>query len=883
MNEETPVHLRVETTSGGGPGAIGPYHLLRVLGEGGFGVVYLAERREPFVQAVAIKVLKAGIDSPSVAARFELERQALALMDHPNLARVIDGGVTGASSSHALGVGRPYLVMELVAGKPIDEYCREQGLGIRERLELFIRVCEAVQHAHTKGVVHRDLKPSNILVSVDPATGEATPKVIDFGVAKALAGSTLETQTMTGQGLFVGTPEYMSPEQAAGRRDDGAGGAAADIDTRTDVYSLGVVLYQLLTGVLPFDRDELWKMAVLEMMRYIREVDPPKPSTRAAGLSRAALKSGTAVAADRGDGGSLPRRLRGDLDWIVMRAMEKSRERRYQSPAELAADIRRHLRTEPVEAGPPSATYRASKFVRRRRALVAASTVSIAAIVIGLVVAVHQRNAAVAAERAERGERLRAEAANRFVLRAVQFAQPQGRDDQVTVLDLTDAMVELLRTGDMDRQLGDRVAVRQLIGAVYRDLKELDAAEEQLLAVLADLDAMGAEADARERLEAEIALARVDADRRRFEPSLERLDDVLARLRRSKDRRTEPLIAEAQLSRGAALLQLGRREEAERALRESIERWSGDEPWERQAIVNPLTVLALVVSESPGGGRGGEAIELAERAVEAAIATTSATSPVTQMTLNNKGRVLRNLGDLDGAIASYTEALGVAESLRTTPRVMVSTMRMNIAQALMEAGGAERLRRAQEYARSAAEILREVAPGSAQLGLSLAVTGMIAMEAGDARAAEALFREDLAIARDGNSDLSASRALTGLADALVAQAEGAAGNQAVLKEAEAAAREALAIRTARMRAGDWRIMSTRSVLGAAIVRQAEPGSGRFAEGLGMLTEAAESLAADPATTPARLRPVALRLIAALEKAGRAEEARAWRRRVEGGA
>ncbi|HEY1379215.1 MAG TPA: serine/threonine-protein kinase, partial [Gemmataceae bacterium] len=342
---------------------IGPYRLIDPIGEGGMGAVWMAQQTEPVKRLVALKLIKPGMDSKQVVARFEAERQALALMDHPNIARVLDGGTTGG--------GRPYFVMDLVKGVPITRYCDDHRLTPRQRLELFVPVCQAVQHAHQKGIIHRDIKPSNVLVAL--YDGRPVPKVIDFGVAKAAGRPLTEKTLATGFGTIVGTLEYMSPEQAEVNQ--------LDIDTRSDVYALGVLLYELLAGSPPFTRKELEKAGMLEMLRVIREREPSKPSTKlstADGLPTLAANRGTEPA-------KLTRLVRGELDWIVMKALEKDRNRRYETANGFAMDVQRYLADEAVEACPPSAGYRLKKFVRRNRGPVLAASLLVLSLVAGII------------------------------------------------------------------------------------------------------------------------------------------------------------------------------------------------------------------------------------------------------------------------------------------------------------------------------------------------------------------------------------------------------------------------------------------------------------------------------------------------------------------
>ena len=428
---------------------IGRYKLLEQIGEGGCGVVYMAEQQEPVRRRVALKVIKLGMDTKQVITRFEAERQALALMDHPNIAKVFDAGATET--------GRPFFVMELVRGVKITDYCDENQLHTSERLELFIQVCQAIQHAHQKGVIHRDIKPSNILVTVND--GVAVPKVIDFGVAKATQGRLTDQTLFTAFEQFIGTPAYMSPEQAVM--------TSLDVDTRSDIYSLGVLLYELLTGKTPFDAKKLMASGIDEMRKTIRETEPVRPSTRFATLDGEEL---TKTAKRRSaDTSKMIHQIKGDLDWIVMKCLEKDRSRRYDSASALAADVKRHLDNQAIAARPPSTAYRIQKALRRNKTAFAVAGLIAAVLVTATGISAWQAIRATRAETMAKQRLAEEEDISKFLIDTFQSPDPMRHGRTITVAETLDIAAAKL-DADLASQPARRAKLLATLGMTYRAL-----------------------------------------------------------------------------------------------------------------------------------------------------------------------------------------------------------------------------------------------------------------------------------------------------------------------------------------------------------------------------------------------------------------------------
>jgi eukaryotic-like serine/threonine-protein kinase len=674
---------------------IGPYKLLEQIGEGGMGVVYMAEQQAPVRRRVALKIIKLGMDTKQVVARFEAERQAVAMMDHPNIARVFDAGATDS--------GRPYFIMELVRGVPITEYCDQNNLPIHARLKLFVQTCQAVQHAHQKGIIHRDIKPSNVLVMRHD--DQPVVKVIDFGIAKATQSRLTEKTLFTEFHQLIGTPTYMSPEQA-GRSD-------LDVDTRSDIYSLGVLLYELLTGSPPFDIKALMSRDYAEIQRVIREVEAQTPSTRLSALG-STLPS---VAKLRQiDPNRLTKLVRGDLDWIVMKALEKDRIRRYETAGSLSADVERHLSGEAVTAVPPSIAYRTRKFILRNKGTVLAGTLVAASMLLGLVGfawqahrAAEQRDLAVASGEAQQAERRKSDLINQFLQRSLQSADPsQGGNQDMKVGVLMLKAVKDLDAGmfkeqpDVEAELrltiadilysnghsGDALPLAQKALAIYRQTNHGDSPEiarslDTVALALHDVGGNAADDAPRELLIGQDALAM----RRRLYPAghsdvTKSLTDVATELR-----------------------SMSRSDQAEPLLREALEMDQRLSHGDGRDVARDLDNVALVLVELQ---RPEEALSYARDALSMRRRLFAVDHPDVAESLSTLVLVLRALGHPAEALAPAREALGVRQRCFPGDHMLVAKAMDNVSLVLSDL---DRYQEAEPGFRNAVAIYNRIYPG----------------------------------------------------------------------------------------------------------------------------------------------------------------------------
>jgi serine/threonine protein kinase/tetratricopeptide (TPR) repeat protein len=735
---ETP--RAVPTSTAEKPGdRVDRFRLIRTIGEGGFGVVFEAEQEEPVRRRVALKVIKLGMDTKQVVARFEAERQALALMDHPNIAKVLDGGTTPA--------GRPYFVMELVRGKPITDYCDAERLSLNARLGLFVQVCSAVQHAHQKGIIHRDIKPSNILVQADDPGQPGVPKVIDFGIAKAtlghrLSGATLETALKQ----FIGTPAYMSPEQAS------MGGV--DVDSRTDIYSLGMLLYELLTAQPAFDPEELKRAAMDEVLRIIREKEPLRPSTKLTNSGPARL---SAIALSRqADPGRLPGLVQGDLDWIVMKALEKDRNRRYESADGLAADVLRHLHLEPVLARPPSQLYRLGRLVRRNRIACVSAAAIVATLLIGLGLSTwlyaQERRArraeepararAVAAETLARTEADRSSQVAQFLkdmLRGVGPSVAQGQDTKLLrgILDKTTARLG----ADLKAQPEVEADLRNTLGNVYEELGAYEQAETELRTALALRSQAGASEDA--RFAGLLGSLGTVLERRGKLPEAESLHRRTLVINQRLLGTNHLELADSLSRVGNVLFREGKRAEAE--------------PFYRQAFEVARQTAPGSIQEAAGVG--------------------------------NLGNLLASQGKLAESEVALRQALALQRKLLPENHPMAAKTLSNLGNTL---DGLGRSAEAEALLRDSVALRRKVLGEHPDLAISLNNLGAWLQREQRFPEAEAIHREALAMRRKllGPEHTDVAYSLNNLGKVLSAQGK--------LTEAESAFREALAIRRKRL-------------------------------------------------------------------------------------
>jgi len=695
---------------------IGNYQLIRRIGEGGMGEVWEAEQVRPLRRRVAFKVIKVGMDNREFTARFESERQALAMMDHPYIASVFDAGTTER--------GRPFFVMEYVEGVPLTEHCNAQNYNIRERLELFIKVCEGIQHAHQKAIIHRDIKPSNVLVTIQEGTD--WPKIIDFGVAKAIDKKLTDHTVHTEVGQFIGTPAYMSPEQI-----DMTG---QNIDTRTDIYMLGVLLYELLTGVLPFDTDQLLQTGLASLLQHIQDVEPPRPSTRIDAMGE---HSTEAASQRRLTVPKLKSQLKGDLDWITMKALEKDRARRYETANALIQDIKRYLRDEPVTAGPPSTSYRVKKFVKRHRTGVVAAGVVGVALVLGIL------GTSVGMIRAQRSERIanaEAETARQissFMVGLFEVADPsEARGNSITAREILDKGVVKIETGLAEQPL-TQARLMNTMGRVYKELglyQEARPLLEQSLGLLAEQEA-GDAPDAAVVMNDLGGLLREAGD---FSEAQEHLENALA-IRERELGPEDPDLAQSLNSYANLLWQTGQLEQAEAYYERSLAI--------RERALEPDDPDIAITLNNIGGLRMQAAdYEAAqsyfERALEIRQRSLGEDHPDVARSLSNLGKLHWAMGDFETSSSYHEQSLALREKVFGPVHPIVATGLSDYAFVLEDMGEFDRAR--QMFERSIE--IREQSLGTEHPDLAASLSNYAAFLHRRADTQNALAKQEQAVA-----------------------------------------------------------------------------------------------------------------------------------------
>jgi len=728
---------RTLTTSGVAERIIGPYHLLEKIGAGGMGEVWVAEQHKPIHRRVALKLIKAGMDTRQVIARFESERQALAMMDHPAIAKVFDAGETTD--------GRPYFVMEYVQGVPITTYCDRNRLTTKERLELFRHVCEGVQHAHQKAIIHRDLKPSNILVAIQD--GVAVPKIIDFGVAKATAQSLTERTMYTELGMLIGTPEYMSPEQAEM--------SGQNVDTRTDIYSLGAILYELLVGALPFDPKDLRRAGFDEIRRKIREEDPPKPSTKLSTMGDASVAR---AQSRRMEPPALIRQIRGDLDWITMKALEKDRTRRYGSPSELAADIDRYLHNQPVVACPPSTLYKAGKFVRRHRFGVGvASAVAILLVAFSVTTAIQARRIARERDRANQ----EAEASRRvsdFLTGLFKVSNPsEARGNSVTAREILDKGADKI-AGELQGQPLIQGKLMNTMGLVYDSLG-LYAPAQALLekALETRMKALGpGHPDVAGTLG---QLGTVIWHRGDFAKAKDFMQQALAINEKQFGPESLP-VAGTLHNLGTLDWSWGKYDEARSLLERCLsirEKILGPEHADVAATLNSLGAIAYREGDFKKAG------EIWERTLAIREKTLGPDHPYLAQTLNNLAIVYTYSGDPKRAVPLLERVVQIQEKVLGPKHPDLASGLMNLGDALLRSGG---VAEAKPYFDRAVSIMEAASPDNPELARFLDRQAEVLLKEKDLKGAQGIYERSLALRQKalGPKSPEVAESLSGLAE-----------------------------------------------------------------------------------------------------------------------